>query len=321
MRKLFMGTGEIALPSFRMMAEEGDLAGLVTQPDRPVGRSAKPCPPRIKKVAAGFGIPVVQPEKVRVGEGFAEVAALEPDLIVVMAYGQILPRALLEMPRYGCINVHASLLPRHRGASCIQAAIEAGDPETGISIIYMKEDLDTGDVITRQTVPLHPDDTGGIVHDRLAEFAPVVLKECLDGIAGGDVSRNPQDDSLATYAPKLHRADGEVDWNQSARFLERRIRAHDPWPGSFTSFNDGRGRVRRLKIFPGGILQEKVPNGSPGELISVSSSGIVVACGKGGIQFSEVQVEGGNRLPVPEFIKGNSLTAGDRFFSLASEPE
>ena len=212
MRKLFMGTGEIALPSFRMMAEEGDLAGLVTQPDRPVGRSAKPCPPRIKKVAAGFGIPVVQPEKVGLGEGFAEVAALEPDLIVVMAYGQILPRALLEMPRYGCINVHASLLPRHRGASCIQAAIEAGDRETGISVIYMEEKLDTGDIITRQAVPLHPDDTGGIVHDRLAELAPVVLKEFVDGIAGGEVSRNPQDDSqarfrVATKSPCFQRND------------------------------------------------------------------------------------------------------------------
>ncbi len=321
MRKLFMGTGEIALPSFRMMAEEGDLAGLVTQPDRPVGRSAKPCPPRIKKVAAGFGIPVVQPEKVGLGEGFAEVAALEPDLIVVMAYGQILPRALLEMPRYGCINVHASLLPRHRGASCIQAAIEAGDRETGISVIYMEEKLDTGDIITRQAVPLHPDDTGGIVHDRLAELAPVVLKECVDGIAGGEVSRNPQDDSQATYAPKLHRGDGEVDWNRSARFLERRIRAHDPWPGSFTSFNDGRGRARRLKIFPGERLLEETPNESPGELISVGSSGITVACGKGGIRFNEVQIEGGKRLPVPEFIKGNSLAAGARFFSLASSPE
>ena len=316
-----MGTGEIALPSFRMMAEAVDLVGLVTQPDRPVGRSSRPRPPRIKTVAGDLGIQVLQPEKIAGGEGLAEVSALEPDLIVVMAYGQILPQTLLELPRYGCINVHASLLPRHRGASCIQAAIAADDSESGVSIIYMTEELDAGDVIMKAAVPLGPHETGGTLHDRLAELAPAVLEEGVSRIAGGEVVRNPQDESLATYARRLHRSDGELDWAHSAKHLECRIRAHDPWPGSFTSFHDVRGRVKRLKVFPGGEVLEEKSNESPGEIIRISSSGITVACGAGAMQFNEVQVEGGNRLQVAEFIKGNSLLAGDCFFSLVSSAE
>ncbi|MCH2063721.1 MAG: methionyl-tRNA formyltransferase [Roseibacillus sp.] len=321
MRTLFMGTGEIALPSFRMMVERGGLAGLVTQPDRPVGRSSRLRPPRIKTAAGDLGVKVVQPEKIGSKEGLDEVAALEPDLIVVMAYGQILPRTLLELPRYGCINVHASLLPRHRGASCIQAAIAAGDSESGVSIIYMTEELDAGDIIMKVAIPLDHEETGETLHDRLAELAPAVLSESMNCIASGEVSRNPQNESLATYARRLHRGDGELNWAHSSKDLECRIRAHDPWPGSFTSFHDARGRVKRLKMFPGGTVMEEIGNVSPGEIIRVSSSGITVACGTGAMRFHEVQVEGGNRLPVAEFIKGNLLLAGDCFFSLASPGE
>ena len=321
MRTLFMGTGEIALPSFRMMVEEGGLVGLVTQPDRPVGRSSRPGPPEIKGVAADAGIQVLQPEKIRTGEGLPEISELDPDLIVVMAYGQILPRSLLELPRYGCVNVHASLLPRHRGASCIQAAIAAGDAESGISIIYMTEELDAGDIIAKAAIPLRPDDTGGTLHDRLAECAPAILRECVRLVVGGDGSREPQDESLATYSGRLHRGDGELNWALPAQEVECQIRAYDPWPGSFTSFHDVRGRIRRLKMFPGGAVLEQGPDCPPGEILRVSSSGISVACGTGVIRFHEVQIEGGNRLPVAEFIKGNSLLAGDCFFSLASPGE
>ncbi len=313
-----MGTGEIALPSFRMMVEEGGLVGLVTQPDRPVGRSSKPQPPRIKSAAADAGVKVLQPERIRAGEGLSDISELNPDLIVVMAYGQILPRSVLELPRYGCVNVHASLLPRHRGASCIQAAIAAGDAESGISIIYMTEELDAGDIIAKAAIPLRPDDTGGVLHDRLAEFAPAILRECVRRVVGGNGSRKPQDESLATYSGRLHRGDGELNWALPAQEVERRIRAYDPWPGSFTSFHDARGRIRRLKMFPGGAVLEENADCVPGEILRVSSSDIAVACGAGVMQLHEVQVEGGNRLPVAEFIKGNSLLAGDHFFSLVS---
>ncbi|MEC9055875.1 MAG: methionyl-tRNA formyltransferase [Verrucomicrobiota bacterium] len=317
MRKLFMGTGDIALPSFRMMAEEGGLVGLVTQPDRPVGRSSTPCPPEIKKEAVNLGRPVVQPEKLRMEEEIEGISRMKPDLIVVMAYGQILPSAVLQMPHHGCINVHASLLPRHRGASCIQAAIKYGDGESGISIIEMVEELDAGDIITKKAIPLRGDETGGSLHDRLAEMAPDVLKECLEGVADGKLTGSPQDDRLATYAPRLDRRDGDLDWEQPADLLERRIRAHDPWPGSYTCFKGNRGRARRVKFFPGAKVERRVGDAVAGEVMEVSSSGLTVACGEGALRFDELQLEGAKRLTVGEVIRGNSLLAGQCFFSLA----
>ncbi|MBL47999.1 MAG: methionyl-tRNA formyltransferase [Roseibacillus sp.] len=317
MRIVFMGTGEIALPSFRMMVEAGGLVGLVTQPDRPVGRSSRLRPPRIKELAGEAGLPVLQPARVRGKEAIAEIEALDPDLIVVMAYGQILPGGLLELPAHGCINVHASLLPRHRGASCIQAAVAAGDKESGVSIIVMDDGLDTGEVINRRAIPLHPAETGGTLHDRLAELAPKALAESLRRIATGEMRREPQDDSLATYAPKLERAEGEVNWGLPADELERRIRAHEPWPGSFTAYRDNRGRARRLKLFAGGVVMQGESPGKPGELCQVGSSGILVACGRGGLWLGDVQGEGGKRLSVREFLRGHQLAAGEYLFSLA----
>ena len=317
MRKLFMGTGEIALPSFRMMAGEGGLVGLVTQPDRPVGRSSTPCPPEIKKEAVNLGIPVLQPEKLRMEEEVEGVSRMKPDLIVVMAYGQILPSAVLQMPHHGCINIHASLLPRHRGASCIQAAIKYGDGESGISIIEMVEELDAGNIITKRAISLRGDETGGSLHDRLAEIAPDVLKECLEGMADGKLTGSPQDDRLATYAPRLDRRDGDLDWEQPADLLERRIRAHDPWPGSYTCFKGNRGRARRVKFFPGAKVEKGGVDAVAGEVIEVSSSGLTVACGEGALRFDELQLEGAKRLPVGEVIRGNALLVGQCFFSLA----
>ena len=297
------------------------MVGLVTQPDRPVGRSSRPRPPQIKTLAEDLGIQVAQPEKVGSRDGLAEVEALEPDLIVVMAYGQLLPRTLLELPPLGCINVHASLLPRHRGASCIQAAIAAGDRETGICIISMTAELDAGDIIMEEAISLEPGETGGTLHDRLARLAPAVLGRSLSCIVRGEVTRREQDERLATYAPRLQRSDGELNWTLPASELECLIRAHDPWPGSYTLFRDLRGRVKRLKIFPGATVVKERPERAPGEIIAAGSSGITVACGTGAIHLGEVQAEGGQRLPVVEFIKGNPLTVGDRFFSLAGPVE
>ncbi len=315
---MFMGTGEIALPSFHMLVEQGGLVGLVTQPDRPVGRRARPRAPLIKEIAREAGLPVMQPERVREKDALSGLAALEPDLIIVMAYGQILTRALLDLPALGCINVHASLLPRHRGASCIQASIAAGDLQTGISIIAMDEGLDTGNVIVRRALPLRDSETGGSLHDRLAELAPGPLAESVKMIASGGGVGVAQDDALATYAPKLDRADGEINWSLPADLLERRIRAYDPWPGSFTTYRDNRGRERRLKLFPGGAVVPAECPGRPGELLEVSPSGILVACGTGMLKLKDLQSEGGKRLPVGEFLRGQALVEGDHFFSLAS---
>lgn len=314
MRVLFMGTGEIALPSFRMVAERGDLVGLVTQPDRPVGRSGKPQPPRIKELALEAGVPVLQPERVRCAEAWAGIAALTPELIVVMAYGQILPRRLLDLPPRGCINVHASLLPRHRGASCIQAAIEAGDEESGVTIMHMAEGLDTGDIILAQATRLAPDETGGSLHDRLAEMSPGILREALSLLETGKASRTIQDKASATYAPKLERTDGEIDWTHSASALERRVRAFDPWPGTYTAREDVRGKRRRLKIFPPVVV--RAGGGRPGEVLAVDSDGVTVACGEGALELRVVQEDGAKRLPVREFLLGHGFAPGEHFFSL-----
>ncbi|MBM49309.1 MAG: methionyl-tRNA formyltransferase [Roseibacillus sp.] len=319
MRILFMGTGEIALPVFRRLAKRKEMVGLVTQPDRPFGRSSKPRPPIIKQEAKKLSIPILQPEDVRRAEEIAAIRDLKPELIVVMAYGQILPAGLLRIPRLGCINIHASLLPRHRGASCIQAAISAGDLESGISIIKMVERLDAGDVLIERSVPLHANETGGSLHDRLSEIAPDLLMEYLETIETDEVEGIPQDHALATYAPQLQRLDGQVDWGASAGILERRIRAFEPWPGSYTNFTDDKGRNRRLKVFPGVGLIKELEAARPGEIVRVEPEGISVACGRGGLMLNNLQIEGGKRLPAAELIRGNSIVVGRCFFSLASE--
>lgn len=314
-----MGTGEIALPSFQMVVGGGHLIGLVTQPDRAVGRSAKLRPPRIKELALDAGVPVLQPERVRKKEALAEIAALEPDLIVVMAYGQILPRGFLTIAKLACINVHASLLPRHRGASCIQAAIDAGDAESGVTIMHVAEGLDTGDLILNQATPLGKHETGGDLHDRLAESSPEALRMAIEALASGEAPRSVQDEQLASYAPKLERNDGEIDWSMTADELERRVRAYEPWPGTFTTMRDERGRKKRLKIFPQTEVVRR--EGKSGEVLAVDFDGFAVACGKGALQLREVQVEGSRRLPVREFLKGNRLGPGDCFFSLERDEE
>ena len=288
------------------------LVGLVTQPDRPVGRRSKPQAPRIKEEALARSIPVLQPEDVRRESEISAIAVLDPELIVVMAYGQILTKALLAVPSLGCFNIHASLLPRHRGASCIQAAIAAGDRESGISIIKMVERLDAGDVVMAERIDLSADETGGSLHDRLGELAPELTMVCIEMLAGNTLTGEPQDHELATYAPQLQRLDGQV--------LERRIRAYEPWPGSYTHFKDGRGRPRRLKVFADVSVSRDVRGVAPGEVLSVSSSGITVACGDGGLVLNELQIEGGRRLSAAELIRGNAVEVGEGFFSLVSSP-
>src|SRR3954452_19262186 len=217
MRLVFIGTGDIGLPVLRWLLEqnEHELVGVVTQPDKPVGRAQKIEAPPIKAALAGKHVPVLQPPKIKAADAVAQIAQFQPEVVVVMAYGQILPRSVLDIPRIACLNLHASLLPRHRGAAPIQAAIVAGDSETGISVMYMDEGLDTGDVLLQKRIEIQPDETGGSLHDRLAEIAPPALDEALAALRDGTAPPIPQDSSLATYASKLEREDGRIDWNDS----------------------------------------------------------------------------------------------------------
>src|SRR6266513_2205440 len=258
MRIVFIGTGEIGVQTLQALlrSSEHQLTGVVTQPDKPVGRAQRIEPPPIKKALAGVKVPILQPARIKDRQPIEEVCALRPDAIVVMAYGQILPRAVLEIPSVACLNLHASLLPRHRGAAPIQAAIVAGDRETGISVMYMDEGLDTGDVLLQKRIEIKDSETGGSLHDRLAEIAPAALSEALTQLASGRAARTSQDSSSATYAPKLNREDGLIDWNESAELIERKIRAFDPWPGAFTVLRDEAGRERKLKILRAHVANE-----------------------------------------------------------------
>jgi methionyl-tRNA formyltransferase len=310
MRIVYMGTGDIGLPSLRALIDRPDceVVAVVTQPDRPAGRGKRLRAPEIKNVAASAGIPVLQPQKLREPAAVAELATFSPDVIVVMAYGQILPRTVLELPRLACLNLHASLLPRHRGAAPIQAAIMQGDVESGITVMHMAEGLDTGDILLTQSLPIRADETGGSLHDRLAELAPQALNEALDLLKNGAVPRAPQDDLLATYAGRLSRDDGRVDWSRPADEIERQIRAMNPWPAVFVDLPLVAGGSARVKVFAARI--EPAITGSPGMIALADDSGIVIACGEGALRLLEIQGEGGRRMPAGEWLRGHSVAVG-----------
>src|SRR5437868_745465 len=239
MRVLFIGTGEIGVPLLRSLlnSTEHELVGVVTQPDKPVGRAQRIEAPPIKQAMAGREIPVLQPARIKSADAVSEIRALAPEVIVVMAYGQILPRSVLEIPRIACLNLHASLLPRHRGAAPIQAAILAGDQETGITVIYMDDGLDTGDILLQSAIAISPNETGWALRDRVADSAPAGFSGALDQLASGKAPRVPQESARAIYASKLERERGRIDWNESAVVIDRKIRAFNPWPGSYTTLD------------------------------------------------------------------------------------
>jgi methionyl-tRNA formyltransferase len=294
MRVLFIGTGEIGLPVLRWLMKSGEhqLVGVVTQPNKPVGREQRIEAPPVKAALGSSQVPVLQPKRIK--DAVGEIRALKPDAIVVMAYGQILPRGVLEIPRVACLNLHASLLPRHRGAAPIQVAIVAGDRATGITVMYMDEGLDTGDMLLQKRIAIAPDETGGSLHDRLAQIAPDALSDALAQLASGGAPRTPQDSSVATYAPKLNREDGRIDWNESAELIERKIRAFDPWPGAFAILRDQNGPDRKLKVFRGTVLDS----------CSADPANLVIPTKRGAIRLDEVQPEGKRRMSAAEFLRG-----------------
>jgi methionyl-tRNA formyltransferase len=302
MRIVFIGTGEIGVPTLQALlrSSEHKVAGVVTQPDKPVGRDQQIEPPPIKRALAGTNISILQPTRIKDRQAIEEMRALQPEAIVVMAYGQILPREALEIPRIACLNLHASLLPRWRGAAPIQAAIAAGDPETGITLMYMAEGLDTGDILLQRGIDILPTDTSGSLHNRLAQIAPDALLEALQMLAKGNAPRISQDNALATYAPKLTRDNGKIDWAEPAEIIERKIRAFNPWPAAFTEV--ATPEARKLNIFSAGIVDL---NGKPGEFLHREKE-LVIAAGKGALSLGEVQLEGKRRMDAAEFLRGHA---------------
>jgi len=321
MRIVFIGTGEIGVPTLRALLDsEHEVVAVVTQPDKRVGREQRIEPPPIKKeitrsrgfqtavgrTAAGKPplLEVLQPAKIKDPQTIEEIRGFAPDIIVVVAYGQILPRHVLEIPRLACLNLHASLLPRWRGAAPIQATIAAGDYETGITAMYMDEGLDTGDILVQRSVEILPNDTGGSLHDRLAQIAPEALLESLRLVAAGNAPRIAQDNARATYAPKLKREHGQIDWSESAETIERKIRAYNPWPGAFMKVDR-----QHLKVFSASVVDL---NGQPGEVLC-SDKDLVVAAAKGALSLAEVQLEGKRRMTAAEFLRGHgALVRGAR---------
>lgn len=301
-----MGTGEIGVPALKALAERHDVVAVYTQPDRPAGRDLKLRASPIKVAAIPLGISVLQPEKVRTPEAVAELAAFEAEVIVVAAYGQILPKRILDLPKYGCLNIHASLLPRHRGASPIHAAILAGDAESGVTIMQMDVGLDTGDMLRVVRTPISATDTAGTLHDRMAGLAAEPLLAVIEELAAGTAKPEKQNEALATYAPKLTKQDGCIDWSASARDIDLRLRGMTPWPGAFTALPDG----RTLKIHRAAI--EEGSGGGAGEILSTGADGILVAAGSGRIRLLEVQAAGGKRLATADFLRGNALAIGSR---------
>jgi len=305
MRVVFIGTGEIGVPTLEaLLKSEHDVVGVVTQPDKPIGRTQQIEPPPIKKAlmdnapsGRALSLPILQPAKIRDPQAIEQIRALVPDVIVVMAYAQILPRDVLEIPKIACLNLHASLLPRWRGAAPIQAAIAAGDRETGITVMYMDQGLDTGDILLQHKLDILPTDTGGSLHERLAQIAPEALLESLQMLEKNSAPRIPQDNAHTTSAPKLKREHGRIDWSEPAKVIERKIRAFNPWPGAFMQISG-----QNLKIFSAAVVDL---SGESGEILR-SEKELVVAAGKGAVSLDEVQLEGKRRMTATEFLRGHS---------------
>src|SRR5581483_11659873 len=310
MRIVFMGTAELACESLQALVREPDfsVAAAVTQPDRPKGRDLKLHPSPVKAAALQQNLPVLQPERARNPDFINQLRQLQPDLIVVVAYGQILPREILDLPRFGCLNVHTSLLPKYRGAAPIQWAILDDEPETGVTIMKMDAGLDTGDILTQRTTPIRSEDDSRTLHDRLASLGAELLVPTSRDHTAGRITPRPQPAEGASYARKITREDGWLDWSQTARVLWNRVRALTPWPGAFTHFSAG-PKPQLLKVWQ---VQITEPTGSPGEILHADKSGIVVACGRGSLRILELQLESGRRLTAQQFLAGHPMKPGQR---------
>jgi methionyl-tRNA formyltransferase len=289
MRIVFAGTPEFAAQHLQALLEAGrQVVAVYTQPDRPAGRGQKLMPSPVKQLAVEHGIPVFQPQTLRDPAAQAELAALQPDLMVVVAYGLILPQVVLDIPRLGCINSHASLLPRWRGAAPIQRAVEAGDAESGVTVMQMEAGLDTGPMLLKVSTPIGAQDTGGTLHDRLAELGARAIVEAVNGLEAGTLSGEAQDDALACYAHKLSKDEARLDWSRPAVELERQIRALHPWPICHSSLSGEAVKVHAAQLADG--------TGVPGTILDAGKDGVRVACGQGALLLTRLQLPGGKPL-------------------------
>lgn len=305
-----MGTAELACPSLGVLAAQPDfqVVSVVTQPDRPKGRDLQLRPSPVKELALKLELPVLQPARARNEEFVNQLRTLAPDLMVVAAYGQILPQSILDLPRFGCLNVHTSLLPKYRGAAPIQWAILNDDPETGVTIMKMDAGLDTGDILTQQTTSIAASDDSQKLHDRLASMGAELLLTTIRELTAGHLVSQPQPRDAGTYARKITREDGRIDWSLPARTLWNRLRAFTPWPGLFTHLPGGTKPVL-VKILQAEVAEL---SGVPGTVLQSDKSGLVVGCGQGSLRILTLQREGGRRLPAGEFLAGQTLPSGTR---------
>ncbi|MFF3922879.1 methionyl-tRNA formyltransferase [Paenibacillus lactis] len=309
MNIVFMGTPAFAVPSLEMLIEEGyNVAAVVTQPDRPQGRKKVLTPTPVKEAALRHGIPVLQPQRLRNPEAVAELAEYKPDLIVTAAYGQILPKSVLDLPPLGCLNVHGSLLPAYRGGAPIQHSIINGEKVTGITLMYMAEGLDTGDMIAKVEVPIEDEDTAGTMFDKLSMAGARLLKEQLPTLVQGKVAAEPQDESKATYAPNLTREDEKIDWSKTSRQIYDQIRGLVPYSGGFTLWNGDVFKVWACAKPDKG--DQGKGDGEPGTVLEVSENGIVVKTGDGVLTLLTVQPSGKKAMDAAQFARGTSLAPG-----------
>ena len=303
-----MGTPELAAVSLRALiaSRAFEIAGVVTQPDQPKGRGLKLQPSPVKEVAQRENLPVLQPERARDENFIRQLAALQPELVAVAAYGQILPKAILDFPRFSCLNVHTSLLPKYRGAAPIQHAILHGDLETGVTIMKMDAGLDTGDILTQEKTPIHAADNSQTLHDRLAQIGANLLVRTIPDFVSGKIQPRPQPPEGVTHAPKIKKQDGLIDWTQPARAIWNQVRAMAPWPGGFTHLPD-QPHPHLLKVWEVEVAENP---GEVGKVLQADKNGIVIGCGDGALRILVLQREGGRRMNAAEFLAGHPLRAG-----------
>jgi methionyl-tRNA formyltransferase len=305
---IFFGTPPFALPTLKILIEGPDpVVAVVTQPDRRKGRGQKVAPTHVKELALRHSLTVLQPERVKEETFLRDIGTLQPDLFVVVAYGEILPEALLALPKHGAVNVHASLLPKYRGAAPISWAILKGEEVTGVTTMMMDEGMDTGDILLQAKLSIGQRETGASLYERLASLGVPLLKETLEGMKAGTIRPTPQDHTLASYAPSIKKEDGSIDWKREAREIDRQVRALNPWPGAFT-----RWEGKFLKIYKGEVREER-PKGKTGAVSWVGADFIGVETGKDSFLIQEVQLEGGKRMSARDFLSGHPISVGTTF--------
>lgn len=307
MKIVFMGTPEFAVPSLRMLLQEGyEVAAVITQPDKPKGRGKKLAAPAVKEFALQHGLKVLQPEKVRTPEFLKSLEELAPDLLITAAYGRILPKAVLDVPAYGCINVHGSLLPKYRGAAPIQWSIVNGEKVTGVTTMYTDVGMDTGDILLKRDIAITDNMTGGELHDIMAEVGAGVLKDTLKLLEKGQLVRTPQDDSQATYTAMLNKESGRIDWSKSAADVHNLVRGMNPWPVAYTFYCG-----ERMKVWSTEVYDAEGVHGVPGKILEVNSEGIDIAAAKGIVRIKELQFDSCRRMAVGNYICGHCINEGE----------